>query len=458
MASLNINNPSTGERIDEIASDTSQSIASKFEQAQKEQQALKRMPLADRLACMTRFKELLLSNMEKLALDLTRETGKPISQSRGEIKGTVNRIDFFIERSPALLATRTVSPNGSAVEERVEQEPLGVIANISAWNYPYFVGLNVIAPALLAGNAVLYKPSEYATLSGLNITRLLKEAGLSAVLPVVGDSSAGNGLLDLSVDGVFFTGSYRTGQSILSKVGSRMIRVQLELGGKDGIYVADDSALEFAVPSIADGAFYNTGQGCCSVERILVHSSIYDKFRSALVKEVGSFCAGDPTLNETYIGALTRPQHITFLEEQIQDARQHGCEVLLGGKRIDRRGAFFAPTVVECTGKACRVLTEESFGPIVAIQKVDGDAEAIDGLNDSIYGLTAGVYTRQRERAQTILEQVRVGSAYWNCCDRVSPFLPWSGRKASGVGVTLGDEGIRSFTQVKAWHLKAEPK
>jgi acyl-CoA reductase-like NAD-dependent aldehyde dehydrogenase len=453
---LQITNPATGQITNEVSEDTPTSLASKWEKAQAAQKRWRLTPMKERLDYAVRFKTLLLLELETLAQDLTRETGKPISQARSEIKSVTSRIDFFVEHVAPTLATQTVSKNGAQVEEKVEYAPLGVVANISAWNYPYFVGLNVLIPALLAGNAVIYKPSEYATLSGLNIVRLLIKAGFpeNVIVPVVGGAQVGEALLLLPFDGLFFTGSYKTGQAILDKLGSRMMRLQLELGGKDGIYVCEDARLDVAVASIADGAFFNTGQGCCSVERVFIHEAIYDAFKQAFVKEVASFKLGDPTSEDTYIGALTRPQHLDFLKGQVDDAVRKGHKVLLGGHRVDRPGSFFAPTVVECESNNCAVMSDESFGPIVALQRVRGDEDALRKLNNTNYGLTAGIYTKSKERAMAILREVDVGSAYWNCCDRVSPYLPWGGRKASGVGVTLGVDGIRSFAVPKAWHLK----
>jgi acyl-CoA reductase-like NAD-dependent aldehyde dehydrogenase len=211
---LQITNPATGQITNEISEDTPTSLASKWEKAQAAQKRWRLTPMKERLDYAVRFKTLLLLELETLAQDLTRETGKPISQARSEIKSVTSRIDFFVEHVAPTLATQTVSKNGAQVEEKVEYAPLGVVANISAWNYPYFVGLNVLIPALLAGNAVIYKPSEYATLSGLNIVRLLIKAGFpeNVIVPVVGGAQVGEALLLLPFDGLFFTGSTKLGR------------------------------------------------------------------------------------------------------------------------------------------------------------------------------------------------------------------------------------------------------
>jgi acyl-CoA reductase-like NAD-dependent aldehyde dehydrogenase len=342
------------------------------------------------------------------------------------------------------------------MQERIAHEPLGVIANISAWNYPYFVGSNVFVPALLAGNTVLYKPSEFATLTGLAIAEMLHESGIpkDVFIPVIGAGSVGAELLKQPINGVFFTGSYATGAKIAEAASRKMIKTQLELGGKDPSYVCDDANVKSAAESTADGAFYNNGQSCCSVERIYVHAKVYDAFVDAFLATVRGFVVGDPMDDKTYIGPLTRGAQVQFLEKQIADAKAKGAKLLCGGARIKRPGYYFEPTVLVGVDHKMELMREESFGPIIGIQRVSSDEEALKLMNDTEYGLTAGVYTRDRDRAARILSEVNSGSVYWNCCDRVSPRLPWSGRGHSGIGATLSTYGIQTFLQPKAWHLR----
>jgi acyl-CoA reductase-like NAD-dependent aldehyde dehydrogenase len=346
---------------------------------------------------------------------------------------------------------------GEKLEEKISHEPLGVIANISAWNYPYFVGSNVFVPALLTGNAVLYKPSEFATLSGLEMARMLHQSGVpeDVFVPVIGGGKAGAALLKQPIDGVFFTGSYATGRKIAAAAGNRMIKVQLELGGKDPIYVCDDADVEAAAAGIADGAFYNAGQSCCAVERLYVHKNIYVPFVEAFVAAVRGFKVGDPMHDDTYIGPLARKPQLAVLKRQVADARKKGARLLTGGKPLARTGNYFAPTVFSDVNHQMELMREESFGPIIGIQQVKNDAEAVRLMNDTEYGLTAGVYTPDRKRAEAILAQIKSGSVYWNCCDRVSPRLPWSGVGHSGIGLTLSTYGIQTFLRPKAWHLRS---
>jgi acyl-CoA reductase-like NAD-dependent aldehyde dehydrogenase len=314
----------------------------------------------------------------------------------------------------------------------------------------------VFVPALIAGNAVLYKPSEYATLTGIAIGEMLHAAGVpqDVFVPTLGDGTTGYALLRQPVDGIFFTGSYATGTKIAAAAGKRMVKVQLELGGKDPIYVCDDVDVKAAAAAVADGAFYNSGQSCCSVERIYVHASIYEKFLAAFVAEVKTFKLGDPLDEGTYIGPLTRGAQLAVLKRQVTDAVRKGARLLTGGDVVKRKGNWFAPTVLADADHSMALMRDESFGPIIGIAKVGDDAEAVRLMNDSEYGLTAGVYSPDGKRARAILDQLAAGSVYWNCCDRVSPRLPWSGVKHSGIGLTLSTYGIETFTRPKAWHLR----
>jgi acyl-CoA reductase-like NAD-dependent aldehyde dehydrogenase len=341
--------------------------------------------------------------------------------------------------------------------ERISYEPLGVVCNISAWNYPYLVGVNVFVPALLAGNAVMYKPSEYSTLTGLEIEKLLKQAGVpdDVFHIAAGARAVGELMLELPFNGYFFTGSYKTGKYIYEKVASKMAPCQLELGGKDPLYVADDIADVKAVAAgTADGAFYNNGQSCCAVERIYVHENVYDQYVDEFIKEVKSWKIGQPTEAGVYIGPLTRKEQVLFLEGQVTDAIEKGGKVETGGKRIEGGGFFFEPTVITNANHQMNIMREESFGPVIGIMKVKSDEEAVRLMKDTEYGLTAAVYSTSQPRAEGILSQINSGTSYWNCCDRVSAALPWSGRQHSGFGATLSHVGLRAFTKVKAYHLR----
>ncbi len=455
-AVLTITNPATHEVLATVPADDAASVAEKAARARAAQPAWAATSLSARKACIARFRAGVVHELPGLAKTMTLETGKPIQMSRNELNGLLGRLDFFLNAVDATVSTEQVYDEGG-MTERIEHIPLGVVANISAWNYPWFVGCNVIVPALLTGNTVLYKPSEYATLTGLAITRLLHEAGVwaDAMQCIVGTGEVGGALLEQKIDGVFFTGSVATGKRIAQAVGSRFVKLQLELGGKDPTYVCDDANPKTAAESLADGAMYNTGQSCCSVERIYVHERIYDDFVRHFVATVQGFKHGDPMADDTYVGAITRAPQLDVLQAQVEDAVAKGAQVLVGGKRGPAPGNWFEPTVLVNVDHRMDVMREESFGPIIGIQKVSGDEEAVLLMNDTHYGLTAGIYSPDAARARGLMAQLNAGSVYWNCCDRVSPRLPWSGHGDSGVGLTLSTHGILTFTRPRAWHLRS---
>ncbi|MBS1951844.1 MAG: Aldehyde dehydrogenase [Cytophagales bacterium] len=453
---MKIINPATEEIIKEINEDDTASVLTKYKLLTEGQKKWQTVSLGERANRLKNFSESLQSTIEPLAAVLTAEVGKPLQQSRNEINGACARVQWLTAHAEKYLADETMVLEKGLVE-KIKYEPLGVIANISAWNYPYLVGVNVFVPALLAGNAVMYKPSEYATLTGLEIERILKKAGIpDEVFQVaVGGKEVGEILLNTSFDGYFFTGSYKTGKYIYEKVASKMVPCQCELGGKDPLYVADDIADVKAVAAgTADGAFYNNGQSCCAVERIYVHQKIYDQYVEEFVKELKSWKQGSPTEAGVYFGPLTRQDQGRVLQHQVEEAVRGGAKILSGGKPIAGKGYYFEPTVLVNVNNQMAIMRDESFGPVIGIMKVKDDDEAIRLMQDTEYGLTASVYSSDQQRAENILQQINSGTGYWNCCDRVSAAVPWSGRKHSGFGSTLSHAGLRAFAKPKAYHLR----
>jgi acyl-CoA reductase-like NAD-dependent aldehyde dehydrogenase len=286
---------------------------------------------------------------------------------------------------------------------------------------------------------------------------LLKEAGVpeNAFHVAIGGKATGELLLDLPFDGYFFTGSYQTGKYIYERVAPRLVPCQCELGGKDPLYVCDDIAdIKAVAAATADGAFYNNGQSCCAVERIYVHERIYDAYVTAFLDEVKSWKVGNPLDPGVYIGPLARDVQRDVLETQIRDAVEQGAVVAYGGGRTGDKGYFFQPTVLLNVTHGMRVMHEESFGPVIGIMKVHDDDEALHLMKDTEYGLTASVYSGNELRAYRLLGAIDSGTGYWNCCDRVSAAVPWSGRRHSGIGVTLSHAGLRAFAKPKAYHLR----
>lgn len=453
---MQIINPATEEVLEEIKEDTAATVQEKYQLLRAGQKAWALRPLEERLEVITRFYASLDTEKEVLAATLTSETGKPLQQSYNELNGARARIRWMLDNSSRWLAEEWIVAEG-ATREKITYEPLGIIANISAWNYPYLVGVNVFIPALIGGNGVLYKPSEFSTLTGLHIQRLLFAAGVpsSAFQLVAGKGAVGELLLQLPLDGYFFTGSYRTGRLIAEKVASRLVPCQLELGGKDPLYVMDDvSDIEKVAAAALEGVVYNNGQSCCAVERIYVQEGVYDRFVKAYTEQAQKMVVGDPTLSSTEVGPLSRPGQLEFLQDQIADAVGKGAKLLYGGRRVGAKGYFIEPAVLVNVDHGMKLMKEESFGPVVGIQRVKDDAEAASLMSDTEYGLTAAVYSSSYERAEKVMQQLDTGTVYWNCCDRVSAGLPWSGRKHSGLGATLSYQGIRAFVQPKAYHIR----
>ena len=455
---MKVIDPASGETLAEIQEDDKDSISLKYRESRSAMRYWTTMRVPDRIGIMWRFHDLIEKNENLLAKILTSEVGKPIRQSHNELRGGRNRIRYFLSNCEKWLAEELIH-QGDDMTERITYEPLGVIANISAWNYPWLVGINVFVPALIGGNAVLYKPSEFATLTGQKICELLSEAGIpkGVMQCIAGGAAAGQALLNLPLDGYFFTGSYRTGQKIFEQAAKKIVPVQMELGGKDPLYVTDDNSdLAKVAAAAAEGAFYNAGQSCCAVERIYVHQSVYQKFLDLFVEEVRKFKIGNPLEENTFIGPLTRTEQIRVLELQVADAKEKGGRILLGGKPLDGPGNFFNPTIIADASHSMLLMKEESFGPLIGIMKVEHDEEAVTLMQDTEYGLTAAVYSDEFSRAEKIMNQMNVGTVYWNCCDRVSPNVPWSGRKHSGIGSTLSQIGIRAFVRPKAWQMRGD--
>lgn len=454
---MQVINPASGAVISDLKEDNAATAQQKYQTAQAAQAAWAARPISERIAIITTFYDRLEADIDNLGSVLSSEVGKPLGQAKGEVNGARSRIKYFLENAEKWLSPETVLET-EGMREMISFEPLGVIGNISAWNYPYLVGVNVFVPGLIAGNSVLYKPSEYASLTGIEIGKHLHAAGVPKEVfqVVIGGKEAGQALLDLPLDGYFFTGSYATGKYIYETVASKMVPCQLELGGKDPMYVsADNKDMVRVTNAGVEGAFYNNGQSCCAVERIYVHESLYDKYVEGFMQEFEKMIkVGDPTVEGVFNGPLTREPQLAVLEDQVQDALAKGAKLLAGGKRIDRPGYYFEPTVLVDVNHSMKVMKDESFGPIIGIQKVSNDDEAVALMLDTEYGLTASVFADSEASAQPILAQMNSGTVYWNACDRVSPNVPWSGRGHSGIGATLSYMGIRAFIKPKAWHLR----
>lgn len=453
---LKCKNPATGDVIEELRCDDRRSVHATFEKLQTGQTGWARREQGERTQAVAEFGDLFDERRQSFVDLLAREVGTPIRQAQVEVDRALSQIESFVEFIDEADSDKVINL-GQAGRETVEREPLGVVASISTWNFACLLGCRELVPALLAGNAVVYKPSEHAALLGEMLVETMWEAGIprDVVDVAIGDGCVGDYILDEEVDAVFFTGRYGTGRMIAEKLATRMIPRQLSLGGKGGVYVCEDVDIEETAARVADGAFYNSGQSCRAAERLYVHEAIDRRFTNALCRRIDSYAVGDPARRSTYIGPVASRRHVNELEYQIGDAVQKGARLLLGGRAQGGRGNFFEPTVLVDADHRMLVMREETMGPVIAVQRVCDDDEAVHRLADSDYGLSAGVFSRNRERARRLLEQLDVGSVYWNGCHDAEPGLVGCGRGDSGMSMVDSQRGVDRFTRPKSWYLAA---
>ncbi|WP_324733300.1 aldehyde dehydrogenase family protein [Pseudomonas paeninsulae] len=398
---------------------------------------------------------------EQLAEELCWMMGRPIRYAAGEIRGFVERASHMVDIAESALADIQL-PDQPGFTRFIRREPLGVALVIAPWNYPYLTAVNAVMPALLAGNAVLLKHSAQTPLCAERMVEAFSEAGLpDGVFQYLHMSHADTEQLIQApaIQHVSFTGSVPGGAMVERAAAGRFISVGLELGGKDPAYVRADADLAHAVATTIDGAFFNSGQSCCGIERIYVHESLYDAFVEQAVALVRHYKLGRSDDPETTLGPLVRSEAADFVRRQINEAVAQGAVAHIdpASFALDRPGsAYLAPQVLTDVFHGMRVMTEESFGPVVGIQKVKDDEEAVALMNDSEFGLTAAIFSRDVEAALALAERVEAGSVFLNRCDYLDPALAWSGVKNSGRGCSLSSIGYEHLTRPKSFHFKTQ--
>lgn len=418
------------------------------------------VPLAERALRVTAAIEAFIVKRDVLAEELTWMMGRPLSQTPGEIRGFEERARHMVAIAESSLAD--VRPAEKAGFNRfIRRDPLGLVFVVAPWNYPYLTSVNAIVPALMAGNVVLLKHSHQTPLCAERYAEAFAAAGLpDGVFQILhtdhGDTARIIG--DARVDFVCFTGSVEGGKAVQRAIGDRFIGAGLELGGKDPAYVRADANLAHAVENLVDGAFFNSGQSCCGIERIYVHESLYDKFVEGFADLTrSSYRLGNPTLPETNLGPMVRSAAAAFVRGQVAEAVAQGATALIDPKGFaaDAEGTpYMAPQVLTGVTHAMRVMTEESFGPVVGIMKVASDAEAVGLMNDSAYGLTAALWTSDEAAALHLGQQIQTGTVFMNRCDYLDPALAWTGVKDTGRGCTLSSLGYEALTRPKSFHLR----
>src|SRR5271156_1530158 len=451
-------NPATGETLRQFQATTDTEVHAAVARARATQPAWSEIGARRRVAVLREFQRLLHQKKSEVATLITREAGKPLVEALlTEVLVVLDATRFCVEDAFAFLREQPVPHGNLAMKTkagRILREPYGVIGIISPWNYPFSIPATESLSALVTGNAVVLKPSELTSLTGLLLASLLHEAGVpQGVFQVIlGDGATGSALLNAEIDKLIFTGSVATGKRIASAAAGRLLPMVLELGGKDPMLVLDDADVDVASTGAVWGAFVNSGQACLSVERCYVHRSLYNEFLEACVRKTELLRMGNGLDPHTDIGPLIRELQVCNVEAQVEDAHLRGARVLIGGSRVPELGPnFYAPTVLAEVTHAMQIMREETFGPLLPVMRFEDDEEAVRLANDSDFVLSASVWTRDRARGKSLARRIQAGTVMVN--DAVACFgiseAPHGGIKASGLGRTHGIFGLEEMVRIK---------
>ncbi len=402
------------------------------------------------------------ADRDRIASELTLQMGRPIRYSPGEVRGFAERARCMIALGKEVLPDLALPPKEN-FHRFIERVPLGVVLVLSPWNYPWLTAVNAVVPALMAGNAVVLKHSDQTPLVAERMVEAARAAGLpDGVFQFVHASHdvTAHLVADPRVGYVAFTGSVAGGHAVVRAAADRFVGMGLELGGKDAAYVAEDAAFDAAVENLVDGAFFNSGQSCCGIERVYVHRAIHDRFVEAFAAATRAYVLDDPRVEATTLGPVVRASNAASIRAHVDQAIAKGARSLVDPKlfpRTDRGPAYLPPTVLVGVDHGMDVMREETFGPVVGIMPVEDDADAIARVNDSRYGLTASIWTSDLARAERIGRAVDVGTVFLNRCDYLDPELAWAGVKDSGRGVSLSRLAYEALTRPRSFHFKVKP-
>jgi acyl-CoA reductase-like NAD-dependent aldehyde dehydrogenase len=440
---------------------TSQEIAATLRTAAEAQRAWKSVPVAARAKLVSKAVDIFLTHRDAIAEEITRQMGRPISQSPGEMRGFEERARYMIEIAPEALADIEAADK-PGFTRFIHREPLGVVFIVAPWNYPYLTSVNGVVPALMAGNAVVLKHSAQTPLCAERFQEAFDAAGLPKGLfqhLVLTHEDTAKVIAAPEVAYVNFTGSVAGGHAVQQAALGKFMGLGLELGGKDPAYVRADAKLDHAIENLVDGAMFNSGQSCCAIERIYVHEDLYDKFVEGFADLTRRYKLGNPLDKETNLGPMVRTAAAEMVRGQIGEAVRLGAKPLIDAKSFpaDKPGTpYLAPQVLVNVDHKMAVMSEESFGPVIGIMKVKSDDEAIRLMNDSKYGLTAALWTMDEKAAKRIGHAIETGTVYMNRCDYLDPALAWVGVKDSGRGATLSRVGYEMLTRPKSFHLRTQ--
>jgi acyl-CoA reductase-like NAD-dependent aldehyde dehydrogenase len=439
---------------------SNEKVEATLAQAVIAQRAWKQVPVAERAEICRRMAAWCVARADELGKELTWQIGRPISQSPGEIRrGFAERVEYMSGIAEEALSDIAVDQK-PGFERFIRREPLGVVLAVAPWNYPWLTSVNAVVPALLAGNSVILKMAAQTPLVAERYAEAFRAAGLPEgafqFLHLDHDQTA-RLISDPRIAFVAFTGSVGGGQAVQRAAAERFIPTGLELGGKDPAYVRADAPLQASVENLVDGAFFNSGQSCCGVERIYVHRTLFKPFVDAFVDLTRQYRLGNPLGADTTLGPMVRTAAAESVRAQIRDAVKQGARALIDPKTFPAGKAgtpYLAPQVLVDVDHHMAVMSEESFGPVIGIMPVDGDEQAVALMNDSRYGLTASIWTADIEAAIRIGERIDTGTWFMNRCDYLDPALAWTGVKDSGRGCTLSRLGLEAFTRPKSFHLR----
>jgi acyl-CoA reductase-like NAD-dependent aldehyde dehydrogenase len=451
-------NPATGEALREFECTSEVQVHAAVSRAASAQASWAASGVRTRIAILRSFQRLLLEKKSEVAQLVTREAGKPhVEALLTEVLVVLDAARFLIDNAYRLLRDKPVPHGNLAMKTKsghLVREPYGVIGIISPWNYPFSIPATESLAALVAGNAVVVKPSEFTSLTAIELASLLHQAGVPQEIfqVIVGDGATGTALINAAIDKLVFTGSVPTGKQIAQAAAARLLPVVLELGGKDPMLVLDDADVDIASRGAVWGAFVNAGQACLSVERCYVHRSLYTPFLEACVRHTERLRVGNGMESEIEVGPLIHQRQLRNVESQVEDARTQGARVLVGGKRLREIGSnYYAPTLLADVTREMRIMREETFGPVLPVMPFDSDDEAVRLANDSDYGLAASVWTRDRARGEALARRIQAGTVMVN--DVVSCFgiseAPHGGVKASGIGRSHGRFGLEEMVRIK---------
>ncbi len=436
-----------------------QQVTEALSAAQAAQKLWRLSSFAEREEYCTAAVNAIVANKEAIAEEICWQMGRPIRYAQGEIRGFEERARYMIAEAKSALAPIEL-PKKEGFIRYIKREPLGITLVIAPWNYPFLTAVNAIIPAIMAGNAVLLKHSAQTPLVAERFDQAFKQAclpeGVFQYLHLT-HATTEQLLRSPAIDSIAFTGSVAGGQLVELATAGRFVHVGLELGGKDPAYIRADADLDYAVETVIDGAFFNSGQSCCGIERIYVHESVYDEFVRKAVTLVNAYKLGRSDDPETTLGPLVRASAADFVREQIKEALEQGAVAHINNQNfaMDVPGTpYLAPQILTQVNHQMRIMTEETFGPVVGIMPVNDDEEAIRLMNDSIYGLTAAVFTQDIDTGIAIGEQLQTGTFFINRCDYLDPALAWTGVKNSGRGCTLSSIGYETLTRPKSFHVK----